>query len=190
MKKLFKYIPIKQMLQIIKGHIIATIFIFLLAMIGAGAIYGKHAIILKIFSIIALLIYFTILYSEAYSIASRDKKSYTSEEPYLLKGFLLPIGLTILTILLYILHYAVWKYMSVDGGLISIKTLLLNMPYIIWTYAFNAIIGLEKGIMAWYGYIIVVFVPVIFSGVGYIAGLKNFDLVAKLSKYIYEKKEW
>ena len=129
------------------------------------------------------------LYSEAYAIATRDKKSYTNEEPYLLKGFLLPVGLTILTIILYVLHYAVWTYMSVDGALMSITTWLLNMPYIIWTYAFNGIIGLEKGIMAWSGYIIVVFVPVIFSGFGYIAGLKGFDLTAKLSKYVYEKKD-
>ncbi len=189
MEKLFKYLPPKQMLQIIKSHAVATIFIFIFAMLAAGAIYGKYAILLNIFTVITLFIYFSFIYGEAFNIAKKDKKNYTDEEPYLLKGFLLPIGLTIITILLYVLYYVVWRYMSVNGALTSMVAWTLNMPYIIWTYAFNDLIGLEKGIMSWYGYIIVVFTPVIFSGIGYIAGLKGFDIKEKLSKYIYEKKD-
>lgn len=189
MKEIFKKLPPKQIWQIIKSHIFASILIFALAMFAAGAIYGKGSVSLIIFSIISLFIYFIMIYGEAYNIAKSDKKSYTPQQPYILKGFLLPVGLGVLTVVLYLLHYYVWKYMSVNDSLTSITAAILNMPYIIWTYAFNGIIGLEKGIMSWYGYIIVIFVPMLFSGIGYIAGITNFDLTEKLSKYIYEKKD-
>lgn len=181
-------LPVKQMLQIIKSHIFSTTLIFVLGIISAGAIYGENSFLLKVFSVISLIIYFGMMYSEAYQIAQRDKKKYTAQEPYFLKGFLLPVGLTVITVLTYILYYFVWKYMM-SGPTFNFVGWLLNMIFIIWTYVFNGIIGLGNGVMSWYGYIIVVFVPVIFSGIGYIAGLKDFDMNSKLSKFIYEKKD-
>ena len=71
----------------------------------------------------------------------------------------------------------------------NIWALIPNIIYVIWTFAFNGVIGLSEGYMAWYGYVIVVLAPVIFSGVGYIAGLNDFDISEKLSKFVYEKKE-
>ncbi len=185
---MFKKLPMKQMLKIIKSHIFSTILIFILGIASAGAIYGENSFLLIIFSIISLIIYFAMIYGEAYQIAQHDKKKITKEEPFFLKGFLLPIGLAIITILAYVLYYFVWKFMMV-GTTFSLVAWLLNMIFIVWTYAFNGIIGLGNGVMSWYGYIIVIFVPVIFSGIGYIAGLKDFDMNSKLSKYIYEKKD-
>ena len=185
---MFKKLPLKQMLQIIKSHIFSTILIFILGMVSAGAIYGENSFLLGIFLIISIIIYFGMMYSEAYIIAKRDTKKITVEEPYLLKGFLLPLGLTVLTVLFYLLYFFVWKYMMV-GESFNLGAWLLNMIFIIWTYPFNPILGLSNGAMMWYGYIIVVFAPVIFSGIGYIAGMKDFDITAKLSKYIYEKKD-
>ncbi len=183
-----KKLPIKQVLKIIKSHIFSTILIFILGIVSAGAIYGENTFLLKVFSVISLIIYFSMMYSEAYQIAQNDKKKITKEEPYFLKGFLLPIGLTIVTILTYILYYFVWKYMM-NGATFSLSAWLLNMIFIVWTYVFNGIINLGNGVMSWYGYIIVIFVPAIFSGIGYIAGLKDFDINSKLSKFIYEKKD-
>lgn len=183
-----KKLPMKQMLQIIKSHTFSTILIFVLGIVSAGAIYGENSFLLIVFSIISLMIYFSVIYSEAYQIAKNDKKKITAEEPYFLKGFFLPVGLTIITVLTYLLYYFVWKFMMV-GTNFSLVAWLLNMVFIVWSYAFNPLIGLGNGAMAWYGYIIVVFVPVIFSGIGYIAGLKDFDINAKLSKFIYEKKD-
>lgn len=185
---MLKKLPIKQMLKIIKSHIFSTILIFVLGIVSAGALYGENSFLLTVFSIISLIIYFGMMYSEAYGIAQHDKKRITSEEPFFLKGFLLPVGLTIVTILTYVLYYFVWKFMM--GGItFSLGAWLLNMVFIIWSYAFNGIIGLNNGIMEWYGYIIVIFVPALFSGIGYIAGLKDFDINSKLSKFIYEKKD-
>ena len=185
---MLKKIPIKQMLKIIKSHIFSTILIFVLGLVSAGALYGENSFLLTIFSIISLIIYFGMIYSEAYEIANHDKKKFTSEEPFFLKGFLLPIGLTIITVLTYALYYFVWKFMM-GGTAFNLGAWLLNMIFIVWTYAFNGIIGLSHGVMEWYGYIIVIFVPVLFSGIGYIAGLKGFDINSKLSKFIYEKKD-
>ncbi len=183
---MFDKLPFKQMMRIVKVHFFANIVLFMFGMVFASAVYGtKFGMIL--FTTIAMLIYSSVLYSDAYNIAGRDKKSYTKEDPYFCKGFLLPIGLIVITAVLYIMHYLVWKYMTVDAHLTDVSW-LLNMIFIIWTYASNGIIGLQKGIMQWYGYIIVFIVPVIISGLGYIAGLKNFDPGAKLSRFVYENK--
>lgn len=180
-----KKLPLKQVFKIIKAHFAASILIFIFALMLSGALYGENKIPLVIFSVISILMYFLLLYTEAYGIARQDNKRYTAEEPYMLKGFLLSIGVVILTIVLYVIYYFMQKYMPAA----SIPTLISGTVYIVWTYPFNEIIGLSKGVMAWYGYIIVVFVPVLLSGLGYIAGLKNFDISEKLSKFIYEKKE-
>ena len=185
---MLKKLPIKQMLKIIKSHIFSTILIFTLGIVSAGSIYGENSFLLIVFSIISLIIYFGLMYSEAYQIAQMDKKKITEEKPYFLKGFLLPVGLTVITILTYILYYFVWKFMM-NGPTFNLVGWLLNMIFIIWTYVFNGIIGLSNGVMEWYGYIIVIFVPVLFSGIGYIAGLKDFDINSKLSKFVNEKKD-
>lgn len=185
MKEINKKLPLKQVLRLVKAHFLVSILIFVFAMIISGALYGNSKIPLVIFTIISMLTYFSSIYQESYNIARQDKKRYTLEEPYKLKGFLLPVGVVVLTIVLYIMHYLIWKYMSMS----NIWASLLSTIYVIWTFAFNGIIGLRQGFMAWYGYIIVVFAPVIFSGLGYIAGLKDFDITAKLSKFVYEKKD-
>ena len=182
---MFNKIPLKQMLEIIKSHLIVAFCLFLLGLFAESAAYSSR-IGMIIFLIIKLFIYFSVVYAEAYKIAIHDKKSYTKEEPYFYKGFLLPIGLTIITAILYIVYYLAWKHMSIDGSFVSIVPVLLNVPFVIWSYPFSSIIGLEKGFMEWYGYIIVVAIPVIFSGIGYIAGLKEFDInsvISKLSGY-------
>ena len=185
---MFGKLPLKQVLKIVKAHLLSTLLIFVLAMISAAAVYGTK-IGMAIFPVVSILIYFVIVYTEGYEIAKRDKKSYTKEEPYILKGFYLSWGITVITIILYASYYLVWKCMSVDGVLTEISAVLLNLPFVLWSYAFSGIIGLQKGFMHWYGYIVVIIIPIIFSGVGYIAGLKDFDITAKLSKYIYENKE-
>lgn len=185
--KMFEKLPLKQMLKIFKSHAMATACIFFLGMFLASLVFGTE-VGKYLFAVLSLLIYAVVLYSDAYDIAKRDKKSYTKEEPYFYKGFLLPVLLSIVTVVLYIIYFLVWKYMAVDGVL-NIPGVLLNMIFIIWSFAFNGIIGLGNGYMNWYGYIIVIAVPIIISGIGYIAGLKDFDLHSKISKFIYENKE-
>ena len=185
MKKTGKRLPIKQIIKLVKAHLSASVLIFIFATMLSGALYGENKIPLVIFSIISLLTYFLSIYSESYAIARQDNKRYTAEEPYMLKGFLLSIGVVILTIILYVIYYFIQKYVPSP----NIWTLISGIVYVVWTYPFNEIIGLNNGAMAWYGYIIVVFVPVLLSGLGYIAGLKNFDISEKISKFIYEKKE-
>ncbi len=185
---MFEKLPLKQVLKIIKAHLLSSFLIFVLSIISVPTVYGiKNGV--KIFAIIALLIYFAMMYNQAYEIADYDKKSYTKEEPYFLKGFFLAWGVTAITVILYIAYYFVCKYMKVDGMMTEVFMWILNLPFTLWSYAFSGIIGLEKGFMKWYGYIVITAVPIVFSGIGYIAGLKDFDITAKLSKYIYENKE-
>lgn len=186
--KMINKIPSKQMLEIIKSHTAVASCLFLLGLLAVSVMYGfKIGMIILI--ILKLCIYFSVIYETSFKIATHDKKSYTKEEPYLYKGFLLPIGLVVITAILYIVYYLVWKHMTVDGSFVSIVPMILNLPFIIWSYPFNEIIGLREGFMEWYGYIIVIILPVIFSGIGYYAGLKGFDIISAISKFVYEEKD-
>ena len=180
---MFKKLPLKQILKIIKSHAIANICIFFLEMLMISVVHGTK-IGGCLFSVFALLVYFVVLYSDAYEVAKRDKKSYTEEEPYFCKGFLLAVGVIIVTAILYAIYYFVWQ-----GYNTTIIGFLLNMVFRIWISAFRTFSGLEGAVMQWYGYIAIIVIPVIMSGVGYIAGLKDFDLHSKLSKFVYENKE-
>lgn len=181
-------LQLNQVLRIVKAHLLSTLLTFVLAMIAASAVYGTK-IGMIIFAVISIFIYFAMVYAEGYEIAKCDKKSYTKEKPYTLKGFYLSWGVIVITIILYVIYYLVWKYMSVEGVLTEILPVLLNSLFVLWSYAFSGIIGLQEGFMNWYGYILVIVLPVVFSGIGYIAGLKDFDITIKLSGYIYENKE-
>ena len=185
---MLKKLPLNQMLRTVKAHSLSTLMIFVLATIAPGITYGTK-IGKAIFAVISLVVYFIFMYLEGYDIAKCDKKSYTKEEPYILKGFYLSWGVTLITVILYFVEYLVWKHMSVDGVLTEIWAVIFNAPFVLWSYAFSPIIGLQKGFMHWYGYVVVIIVPILFLGVGYIAGLKDFDMMAKLSKHIYENKE-
>lgn len=185
---MFNKIPTKQMTGVIKSHIIAAFCLFFLGLFAESVVYGPK-IGMIVFVLIEVLVYFSVIYANAYKVATHDKKSYTNEKPYLYKGFLLPIWLIIITVLLYIVYYLVWKYMTVDKTFVSVLPRILNLIFVIWTYPFNAIIGLKEGFMAWYGYIILIIVPVIISGIGYFAGLKEFDINSLISKIVYEEKD-
>lgn len=184
---MFNKIQIKQMLGIIKSHAAVAFCLFLLGLFAESVVYGPK-LGMVIFILIELLVYFAVIYANAYKVATHDKKSYTKEKPYFYKGFLLPIGLSIISVLLYIVYYLVWKYMTVDGSFVSILPRLLNLVFIIWSYPFKAIIGLKEGFIEWYEFIILIILPVIISGIGYFAGLKEFDINSFISKIVYEEK--
>lgn len=186
--EMFNKSPIKQMLEIIKSHAVVAFCLFFLGLFAETAVYRPN-IGMIVFMIFKLLIYFFVIYADTYKIAKHDKKSYTKEEPYFYKGFLLPIGLIIITVLLYIVYYLVWKHMTVDGSFVSIAPRLLNLAFIIWSYPCKEVIGLKEGFIEWYGFIILIILPVIISGIGYFAGLKEFDINSLISKIVYEEKD-
>ncbi len=183
-----KYVTPAQMLKIVKTHLFTAAVIFLLGiLIFASAVTSDIGSVL--FSAIATIIYFFSIYSSAYDVAQRDKKSYTEEQPYRFKGLLLPIGLLIATVLLYALYLITWKFMTIDGSLYSVQGYINNILFYMWTFPFTAFINLEHGFMAWYGYVIVILLPFISSFLGYLAGYYNYDINGTLFKLIYNTND-
>ena len=180
---MFEKLPIKQVLKMIKSHMIASICIFILEMLMVSVVHGTN-VGSYIFSVFAILVYFVVIYSDSYDLAKRDKKSYTKEEPYFTKGFFLAWGIVVLTAILYVIYAVVW-----NAYIKTIPGFLLNLIFRIWISPFRNFVGLSEAYMMWYGYIAIFVIPVIMSGVGYIAGLKDFDMHSKISKFVYENKE-
>lgn len=182
-----KNFPYKQSLQLISAHAVSALTIFFLGLlIFAGVI--THSVGSIIFSAVTTLIYFMAIYNTSYNICLKDKKSYTLEKPYILKGLVLAVGILAVSCVLYALYIVAWRLMTVNGTLITAAGWINNFLFLIWTFPFTGFIGLSKGVMTWYGYIIVAIIPFTASFLGYYAGYVNFDLYSKFLNLVYEKK--
>lgn len=183
-----KKFPLSQSLQLLKSHAVTSGFIFVFGiLIFAGVI--THNVGSVIFSAAATVIYFFSIYGTAFEIAMRDKKSYTPEQPYPLKGLLLAVSILIASALLYALYFIAWKLMTINGTLFSAAGWIDNFLFIIWSFPFSAFINLSEGYMSVFGYVFVAVLPFIASFAGYFAGYKDFDLHSKLLGAVYEKKK-
>lgn len=185
-----KYLTLEQLAKIIYTHFYSSSMIFFLGIfVFSGVVTSDAGLV--IYSILTTVIYFFSIYNAAVGICHRDKKSYTHENPYWFKGFLLPIGLLLVSTLLYLLYFVTWKYMTINSMLYSAQGYINNILFTMWTFPFNAFIGLGNGYMNLYGYIIVAVVPFIASFLGYFAAYNNYDITSTVSKLIYatNKKE-
>lgn len=179
-----KYVTWKQIAEIIKIHFFTVCPIALIGLlIFAGVVTNPVGSV--IFSVIATLIYFFSLYDKACDIAKRDKKSYTPEQPYIFKGALLPLGLLVLSVIIYMLYFISWKYMSIDGVIVGVSGWINNFICIIWTFPFTGFMTLKNGYMSLSGHLLVYLLPFAACFLGYLAGYKNYDITASISKFVY-----
>lgn len=179
-----------QLLKIIKTHFITAAIIFIVGMFIFPNIFVSKIFNL-IFSIVATVIYFFAMYNSANSIVQRDKKSYTPETPYKYKGLLLPFGLLLVTVFLYLLYCITWKFITINGQLFSFSGFFNNIIFTLWTFPFSAFIDLKNGVMNIFGCILVVILPFVACFLGYLAGYVGYDITATLYRFIYntDKKE-
>ncbi len=178
-----KYISIKELLIMIKTHLITS---FIFTFFGTILISFSNGYISKyIFSLICIFIYMLSLYTRAEEIARYDKKSYTEKFSYPLKGLLLPIGILAVWVILFILYFVSWKYdiITYSSGFIN------NLLFVIWNYMYKGFLSFNNGSFNYYYMILVVLVPFTASGLGYLAGYRNFDLSKRVVKLVYEEKK-
>ncbi|MBQ3038526.1 MAG: hypothetical protein IJD30_05050 [Clostridia bacterium] len=179
-----KYVTFQQITKLIYTHLYSSAMLFFLGIfVFAGVVASEIGSV--IYSSIATVIYFFSIYNAAVDVCHRDKKSFTQEQPYKFKGLLLPIGLLVVSILLYLLYLVTWKYMTINSLLYSAQGYINNILFMMWTFPFNAFIGLEDGFMNIYGYVIVAVFPFIASFLGYLAAYNNYDITSTISKLIY-----
>lgn len=183
-----KWVSFGQVMALVKSHLVvgflsSVLGIFLLLSIVTNPVGNV------IFTVIFTLIYFMSIYGAAAGCAQRDKKPYTEQEPFPWKGLILPVGIFIATALLWGLYKVAWTFITIDGAIATAGGMACSVIFTVWTFMFNAFMGLQNGGMNGYAVVILAVVPIAASGIGYYAGYRGFDIYDKLMRLVYEKKK-
>ncbi len=196
--KNLKYSIKGQMLLITKAHL-RTALLFMILFLFTFSMNSKTKDV--IFAIFGTLGYFLSMYSAGNNAYLNDKKSISPLTPKAAKGFILPLILTLSNLLIFILYRLAWT-VGFNGQSLEIWAVIVNVITILWTSPFHApylvsnpnqyqshLLGMSSGTMSIHGYLIILLIPIIASGVGYFAAYKGFDLNAKMHSLAYEKKK-
>lgn len=146
----------------------------------------------QLFSVICMIIYFCTLYTRGERCAKQDRRSVSKQKPYALKGVVLSLGISAVTLLLWALFRVTWSFMVIDGSISGYSGVVYNFAFIIWTFCCNGFMSLYQGGMHWYMHIVIYALPALALGLGYFAGFKSFSVADRVSGYaakrMYEKE--
>lgn len=140
----------------------------------------------EVISAIAMLFYASVVYVKANEIALYDGKSYTKlnydiKKPFLWAGIIIAI-----TYILYFLFVLSWKISSdAPAWMRGIITFLFNF----WTMPYFGIAGAAKGEIMWYSHIFFVFLPVLSTVLGYMAGMRKIYIGKYFKKIVYKNEK-
>lgn len=178
-----------QFRRMVFNHIIAVIVVFVVQTVACWYYLDKE-IMKYVVSVIFIVIYAYMVYSGAHKLASMEVKSYTPLKPELKWGVLWGIliaGTMLAAAAVYILNRQLFS--TADGqSLNNWGSVLVNIAATIWMapymgFLFNS--SINVWIIATAGGI----VSIAASTLGYYAGMKRFDLLAKLDSMTVEKDD-
>ena len=187
MKGMFKYTKKGQMLDVLKSHAAnALIFIFLwLAMVAlwTNKVGGY------IFTAIAVVSNFFAIYACGERAAKNDQKSYIEGDPDLKKCLYIPALLVLVNLAFVGLYKATWVFGSDGNSIQELWSLITNIISIAWFAVYGSLAGMDKGNFSLIGVIFIVGLPYLSYFLGYLAGVKKFDINEVLFGFMYEKKK-
>lgn len=168
--------------------LVVTIFEML---IGFSAVAGlqNHPVAATIISMLFLLFEFSQLYSAAFEAAEFDKRPYTKNKSVPWKGIYLPAVILLFTLMLYVLYRIAWIYGGGSDGLQNLKSVAMNVPFVLWTIVYDPFLKLNLGHARAAGMAVLFLLPVVASGLGYYAGYRDFSVTEKFMPFIYDKKK-
>lgn len=181
-----KYTWHGQILSVIIAHIVsATVFFltWLIAISITGTRIGG-----LVYSSVSAVFYAVTMYSVGCSVAKNDKKSYAKLTPFAYKGAVISLGLGILNVLTVILYKLSWTIGGDSEGLTKLWAVIGNLFSLFWFSPYMNLLGMDKGNMTVYGYLISLLLHTAMCFLGYFAGYKDFDISAKFKFLVYEKK--
>ncbi len=143
----------------------------------------------QLYSVICMFIYFCVLYTKGAKIARQDKRSFSAQKPYALKGIVLSLGISAVTLLLWVMFRMTWVYMTIDGNISGYSGVVYNFAFIVWTFCYNGFMSLYQGGMHWYMHIVMYALPAAALGIGYFAGYKGFSFADRMTMGMYEKQD-
>ena len=71
----------------------------------------------------------------------------------------------------------------------AIATVIGNVIFFVWTFAYNEIFSISIFHISWYAHIAMYIFPVLFCTLGYFAGYKKWELTGKFDFLVYENKK-
>lgn len=178
----------RQVMKMAGTHFLTNITIALVGLVFLTSVVVNPTYKI-IFTVIAAIIYAMSIYSKAWEFAGRDKKTTTETEVSVYKGPVLPLGAIVISALLLLGYLFAWRYLTIDGTLATATAFLYNAVYVITTFTFSGILGLQNGSASVVGHIVMYIIPIVASTLGYIAGMKGFTIGDKLLPMMYEKKK-
>lgn len=168
---------IKKSLKFIWDHVLMLILSFFLLYPFGWLIEKKSGLL--IYSSCTALLYFSMIYSEAWNVAKRDKKPYSPNKPYFFKGLVLGLLGSTVNIILCILFFIA------KAGFFNFN--IMNVIYRVWMVMFLGFLdafGETSSAVFW----MVLLVKPVAGFLGYIAGLHNFSISDKIITWINYNK--
>lgn len=132
-------------------------------------------------------VYAGMLYSRAHRLAAFDCKPYTPLEPELKWGFVWGLCISATVAFSIIVFRLNWTLFSDGTTMSNAVSSFINILFYIWTAPYFGFISDTGGIIPPFAIVLMVLVPIAASAIGYLAGMKNFDLIAKLDSLTVEK---
>ena len=140
-------------------------------------------------SVLYVIIYFSIMFVMGWRFGHHDAMPHNREEAHILKGFLISLSVLFLNFILWLGYWFSWKYLSIDGSLVTWSGVIYNSLFVFDTVFISSIGEVSKGNINLLGNLLLYLVPFFAVGFGYILGIKNIAFDGKLDKFVYEKKD-
>jgi drug/metabolite transporter (DMT)-like permease len=174
-------------------HLIAVLIIIVFEAVAFWYFLDKP-IARQVLAGIFTIVYGLILYSYSRKLAALDNKPYTPLKPDIKWGVLWGLAISATVAVMLVLYKFNWHHFSAvseDGTpyITNIAAIIVNLLFYIWTGPYFGFIDNSGGGIAVYAQILMIIVPIAATTVGYVAGVKNFDLVEKLDSMTLEKNE-
>ncbi len=172
----------KQVWKYITSQIL---FMVVLIFLGSYMIFALEGVWQKVACTVLVFIYAVSMYACTYEFAAHDIKSYSRLKAYIWKGFVFGLIPSAVIGLLWACYAAVWS----GGGPETPAEFVIQVAFVLLTLPYHAFLIPYQGYVMIYGIVIALMLPVIMSGVGYIAGMKNFDITSHFGRFMYEKNK-
>ena len=169
-------------------QLMASFVAFILIMIAFAWSLDKN-FWKELLSIIFIIMNGGMIYSYANKFAVQDNKPYTPMKVNRLKGVMMGVVISIVTLILFGIDKWVWHVWGTESYLNNWWAIGYNLVFTFCTFPYFGIMGASHGIITWYSAVAFVVVPPLCSWLGYIAGCKKFTLLEVFSKFSYEKKK-
>ena len=172
----------KQVWKYITSQILFTVVLIFL---GSYVIFSLEGVWQKIACGLLVFIYAVSMYACTYEFAAHDIKSYSRLKAHIWKGFVFGLIPAAVIGLLWAFYAAVWS----GGGPKTPVEFGIQVAFVLLTIPYNAFLIPYQGYVMIYGIIMALIIPIIMSGLGYIAGMKNFDVTVYFGRFMYEKNK-